>query len=363
MVLLKLEKEVYHHLFLFFTMSKKQTIEIWKKFYEQKGIDENLKIAYLNYIEHFLDNNLPIIFDNEHLSLLLGRTNKYLGSVVYSQGYHYREFKLKKRSGGYRKINVPYPALLECQYWIYENILSKIKLNYCAHGFARKKSIITNAKVHLNQKELLKLDLKDFFPSINQDRVIALFHRLGYSPSVSFYLGSICCLNDGLPQGAPTSPAISNIISIKLDNRLLAFAKKFELKYTRYADDLAFSGKKIPVKFIKYISNIIEDEGFTVNTKKTKLYNKKGKRILTGVSISTETLKAPKEYKRKVYQEIYYIKKYGIESHMAKKKIRIPYYIKSLLGKLHYIKQIEKNNKKVIEYINFIKSTYPQQCI
>lgn len=133
-----------------------------------------------------------------------------------------------------------------------------------------------------------------------------MFHRLGYSTEVSFYLASICCLNECLPQGAPTSPALSNIISIKLDNRMLAFAKKMDLKYTRYADDLAISGEKLPTKFIDYITKIIEDEGFKVNTGKTQLYSGKGKRILTGVSISTDKLKAPKEYKKKLFQVLYY---------------------------------------------------------
>lgn len=336
-------------------MNKSQIYNNWKDFFINRGLNEDYQNSYLVYIDKLLSKNLPIIFEIEHLSLLLGRTNTYLNSVVFSPNSHYREFKIKKRSGGYRTIVVPFPALLECQYWIYENILSNIKLNYCAHGFVKKKSIITNAKIHLNQTELLKIDIKDFFPSISKDRIIALFHRIGYSTEVSFYLASICCLNECLPQGAPTSPALSNIISIKLDNRILAFAKKFELKYTRYADDLAISGLKLPTKLIEYLKNIIEDEGFKINSLKTQLYKKQGKRILTGVSISTDKLRAPKEYKKKVFQEIFYIKKYGLNSHITKKKIRIPYYVNSLIGKLNYILSIEKDNSKAKEYRTFLK--------
>lgn len=333
-------------------MDRNQILENWEKFFNSKGLDKKFQEAYLAYIDTILSKNLPIIFEIAHLSLLLGRTTSYLNTVAFSPESHYREFRMKKRSGGFRTIDVPYPALLECQYWIYENILSKIKLNYCAHGFARKKSIITNAKVHLNQPELLKIDLENFFPSISKDRVIALFHRLGYSTEVSFYLASICCVNKCLPQGAPTSPALSNIISIKLDNRILALAKKFDLKYTRYADDLAISGEKIPVKFIEYISSIIDDEGFKVNKTKTQLYNGGGKRILTGVSISTDKLKAPKEYKRKLFQELYYINKYGLNSHITKEKIRLPYYANSLIGKLNYVLNIEPGNTKAKAFRN-----------
>lgn len=330
-------------------MSKVKDLKNWEKFFFTKGLDDSLVKKYLVYIESLYSRNLPVIFEAEHLALLLGRTDSYLNSVVFSPKSHYRMFKLKKRRGGFREINVPFPALLECQYWIYHNILSNIPINYCAHGFAKKKSIITNAKVHLNQSILLKIDLKDFFPSISKDRVIALFHRLGYSPKLSFFLASICCLNDCLPQGAPTSPQLSNIVSIKLDKRLLAFAKKFELKYTRYADDIAISGDKIPVKFLDYISNIIVDEGFQINTNKTQLHNKKGKRILTGVSINSDIIKAPKDYKRRVFQEIYYVIKFGLLSHMSKKKIRNPNYLLSLIGKLNYIINIEPHNKKAHE--------------
>ncbi|MFC1510217.1 reverse transcriptase family protein [Candidatus Omnitrophota bacterium] len=327
-------------------MSNIKILHKWKSFFEDKGLKESLVQSYLEYIESLLLQNLPIIFETDHLSLLLGRTSSYLNSVLFSPESHYRNFKIKKRSGGYREIDVPYPALLECQYWIYKNILSKIKLNYCAHGFAKKKSIVTNAKVHLNQSELLKIDLENFFPSISKNRVIAMFCRLNYPPKVAFYLASICCFDGHLPQGAPTSPSISNILAIQLDRRIFAFSKKFNLKYSRYADDLAISGDKLPVKFIDYLTNIIHAEGFKVNTSKTQLYNKKGKRILTGVSISTDKLKIPKEYKRKLFQEIYYINKFGFHSHVIKKKIRNPYYINSIIGKLNYVLNVEPDNDK-----------------
>lgn len=331
-------------------MNKKLILNEWKKFFKNSGISVDLANLYLKYCEKLINKNLPIIFEHEHLSHLLGRTTLYLNSVVFSQESHYRHFNIKKRSGGLREIDVPYPALLEIQYWIYNNILENVKFNYCAHGFARKKSIVTNAKIHLNQTELLKIDLLDFFPSISKDRVIALFKRLGYTTEVSYFLGSLCCLNESLPQGAPTSPVLSNIISIKLDKRLLAFCKKFDLKYTRYADDIAISGSKIPTKLFDYVKTIIEDEGFKVNESKTKFYKNKGRRILTGVSINTDQLKAPKEYKKKLFQELFYIDKFGLSSHIAKKKIRIPYYINSLLGKLNYVLHIEPTNGKALEY-------------
>lgn len=326
----------------------------WKRYFSNRGLEESLQDSYLEYISILSEQNLPVIFESEHLSLLLGRNEFYINSVVHSTEAHYRKFKLRKRRGGYRNIAVPYPALLECQKWIYKNILAKVGISFYAHGFARKKSIVTNAKIHVGQEQFLKIDLKDFFPSIKKGRVIALFCKLGYSTEVSYYLASICCLNNCLPQGAPTSPAISNIVAKSLDYRIFELCKKFNLKYTRYADDLAFSGKKIPVKFIDYVSQIIDTESFELNKSKTQLHTGNGKRILTGVSLNGEVIKAPKNYKRKLFQTLFYIKKYGLNSHRAKRKIRNPNYLESLIGQLNYILMIEPNNEKGKIYLKML---------
>lgn len=339
-------------------MSKKKILQNWTSYFKSRDINKDTYTKYLSYISVLLENNAPIILNFDHLCLLQGRTKEYLSSVVNSPNNHYREFKIKKRSGGERTITSPYPALLEMQYWIYNNILKTIPINPTAHGFAYKKSIITNSKIHAGQKELLKMDLKDFFPSINISRIIYVFKQLGYPNSISFYLASICSFNESLPQGAPTSPALSNIISKKLDNRLIKLAKKFNLRYSRYADDLTFSGQRIPVKFIEYIKNIITDEGFEINESKTRLYKDRTKRIVTGISVNEKEIKLPREYKRDLKQELHFIMKYGLESHISKKKIRNANYLNSILGKVNFWLSVEPGNdfailakRKLNEYI------------
>ena len=216
---------------------------------------------------------------------------------------------------------MPYPALMECQHWISKNILSKVKIHYTAHGFANKKSIITHSKIHIDKNHLLKIDLKDFFSTITINQVITVFNSLGYNHWISFYLASICCSKGVLPQGAPTSPILSNIVAKTLDRRLIKFAMRFNLHYSRYADDLAFSGEIIPVKFIEYITLIINSCGFKVNEEKTKLFKYKGKRILTGISISDKCIKVPRDYKRNLRMEIHCIRKFGLHNHFFKKQI------------------------------------------
>lgn len=329
-------------------MASDKVIEKWQKFFIRKGIDETLRDKYLKYISVLVKNDVPIIFDFNHLRLLMGRSNSYFASVINSPENHYRSFRLKKRNGGFREILAPYPALLEMQYWIYNNILKKIPVSSYSHGFVAKKSIITNAKIHLNQKELLKLDLKDFFPSININRIIYVFKSLGYSNQVAFYLASLCSYDGSLPQGAPTSPYLSNIIAKQLDKRLISLSKQYKLRYTRYADDLTFSGTLIPAKLIEYISEIVNSEGFTVNQGKTRLYKNGGKRIVTGISVVGQELKIPKEYKRNLRQELHFIIKYGYESHVKKKKIRKINYLEILLGKVNFWLNVEPSNEFAI---------------
>lgn len=342
-------------------MTNKDILNKWKNFYESKGISHDVKSQYLSYIEILLSNNAPIIFDFQHLALLLGRQSFYLASVVNSPKNHYREFKIKKRSSGHRLITAPFPALLEMQDWIYRNILIQIPINPCAHGFTAKKSIISNSKMHAGQKELLKLDLKDFFTSVKINRIIFVFKSLGYPNIIAFYLASICSYQESLPQGAPTSPILSNIISKILDKRLIGFAKKYNLKYTRYADDLTFSGDDIPAIFIKYITDIIEEEGFVVNQSKTRLYKNKTKRIVTGISVIEKQIKIPRNYKRELKQELHYVFSFGIESHIAKQKIKKINYLHSLFGKVNFWLSVEPTNQYAIDSKNKLINIFKSQ--
>jgi len=325
-------------------MSVTKTVNKWKRDFIQHGVKDELVADYLVYIKPLVNKGLPIIFDFKHLCLLLGKNTLYLASVVNASSSHYREFTIPKRSGGLRTISAPYPTLLDCQRWINQHILSNVEIHSSAHGFASRKSIITNAQVHVGKKYFLKVDIKDFFPSITINQVITVFKNLGYTHKVSFYLASLCCYEKVLPQGAPTSPMLSNIIAASLDNRLARFARKFKLSYTRYADDLAFTGATIAVKHLQYITEIIQDCGFTVNPSKTLLQQKKNKRILTGISIAEQQIKIPREYKRKLKMEIHCIRKFGIVMHIRNQRIKNPNHLSTVIGKIQFWLSVEPDN-------------------
>ena len=313
----------------------------WRDFFADRGVASAVSERYLAYVEKMIDVGVPPVFEFGHLAALLGRQASYLASAVNCPEAHYRSFTIPKRSGGRREIRAPFPALLECQQWINREILSSACVHAWVHGFRRRRSILSNSRPHLGQLCLLKVDLKDFFPSISTRRVIAVFTRLCYPPNVAFYLARLCTCDDQLPQGAATSPTLSNLVAGKLDARLAGVCKAFGLHYTRYADDLAISGDVISVRTTEVVRQIISEEGFQVNDSKTHLCRGRGKRIVTGIAVNGERPRLPKAYKRRVRQEVHYVIRYGATSHMSRMKVRSPFYLDSLVGKLLFWKWVE----------------------
>jgi RNA-directed DNA polymerase len=335
-------------------MRRQYKIDAWREYFEDCGLPAKLIDTYMSHLKEMYAAKCPPIFEFRHLAWLVGREDSWLASAINCPEKYYREFSIPKKNKERRVISAPYPSLLECQRWINTNILTKVRLRAGCHGFRKERSILTNASQHLNSSQLLKMDIKDFFPSIKLNRVIAVFKRIGYPQNVSFYLAQLCCNNGKLPQGAATSPAISNIIASKMDARFYYLCKKLRLKYTRYADDITISGNRIPVKLLPLAKKIIEEEGFEVNTEKTRIY-RRNKKVVTGISVATEEPKLPKETKRKLRQEVHYVVKYGIKSHLRRNKIRDPFYLASLYGRLVFWKWVEPENTFLKKHIGEIE--------
>ena len=331
---------------------------LWMNAYESAGINPSYVNIYMEYVDLLLMKDMPVIFDLDHLCMLLGVRKDYLCSVIYSPESHYRHFSIRKHSGGLREITAPYYTLKKIQRWILDNILINIKVHRCAHGFKSQKSIITNVKQHVGREDLLKIDLKDFFPTIGKDRIVRVFQEIGYTKEVSFYLASICCYEEVLPQGAPTSPILSNIVSHHMDNRLYRLARKLDFHYTRYADDMGFSGQHIKPAFIGYVTQIITECGFIINEKKVRLYHSKGNKILTGISLANGQMRLPRKTRREWEKDFYYILRYGIESHVLKKGNRNIHYVQTLQGRLNFWAMVEPYNPFVIKCVNYFNELH-----
>lgn len=313
--------------------------------------------ALERYSQQLESKGFPVIYGSAHLSQILNLDPWRLAGMINRTNYYYYSYEIPKRSGGMRKISAPNPALSSVQQWILDNILCKIEVREVAVGYRKGKSIVDNAIPHIGKEKVLKMDLKDFFPSITLNRVWYVFRNCGYTKKISYYLAALCCLDGYLPQGACTSPAISNIIAKPMDARLMGMCAKFNICYTRYADDLTFSGERLPVRWIDYVSDIVHNERFKVNDEKTKLLRRGAQKIITGISISQDELKIPRKYKRSTRQEVYYVLKYGIinhQEHIGKRFDVIE--VERLIGKLCYWKSVEPENSFIKEYLPQLKA-------
>ena len=188
---------------------------------------------------------------------------------------HYRKHKIPKKTGGERTLQIPSRSLKKLQKKILTKILYKEKAHPCSYAYRRGKSIVDNAKVHCESAVIIKMDIRDFFPSVKAEKVNNLFLKLGWNNEAAAKLTELCTWENGLPQGAPTSPAISNIILYELDKKLFSMAQGFKAKYTRYADDLTFSLKEDKPEIVRSIIKLtqlaVEKEGFRINFKKGKI--------------------------------------------------------------------------------------------
>lgn len=330
-----------------------ELLERWQQTIDNSGCSIKHKTMLLQYVANMLRKDAVIIINASHLAQLVGIDEDVMNRMIVSPKSFYRSFSIPKRTGGLREISAPYPSLMMVQQWIYKNILlPQTEFSESATGFIPGKSIVDNAKPHIGGKELLKMDIKDFFPSIGIKRVISVFKGIGYYHQIAYYLASLCCEDGHLPQGAPTSPILSNIVTKRMDYRLKHLAEKFDLIYTRYADDLTFSGSNVPVKFISIVTAIVEDEGFKVNDKKTEIKRKHNRKIITGVSVSSAKPCIPREMKRWIRQQMYYINQYGLKSHMKRCHLYDPFYALRMNGYLAYWKSVEPNNPYLIKCLN-----------
>lgn len=300
--------------------------------------------------------NLPIIYDGHHLAKLTGTSHDYIFSASNSQSRFYRSFKIKKRNGKLRAIDEPLPTLKNVQRWVLANILARIEVSKVAKAFVKDVSIKDNARFHRNQNYVISIDVRDFFPSIPLWRVYAVLRSQGYSRGVSYLIAKLCTLDDKLPQGAPTSPAISNIVLAEFDSKILDYTRSKGLRYTRYADDLTVSGGTVNIgELLEVVRVHLEMEGLHINDEKTKVMRKGGRQIVTGIVVNKK-LSVKREIVRDLRKNCYYIKKFGLDLHLLNIGESRGNYINHLMGIATHILHIDKKNKDAIEALDLLKN-------
>lgn len=326
--------------------------------YLEIGFSEDQINETVNYAKKLHNQNLPIIYDSIHLSSLLGYRINFIYAVTNKTSSFYRYYKIPKKTSGFRQIAEPLPNLKEIQSWINFNILKPLEnKNIYIKSYKSKMSIKDNAKFHRNQKNVFSLDIADYFSNISEGKVILFFKNLGYSLELSITLAKLCCLNKCLPQGAPTSPLLSNLITLNIDKRIFGFCKIRNIRYTRYADDLTFSGDFNTGEIFNFTKKVLSEYGFELNQKKTRNKQQHQQQKVTGIVVNKK-LQVPANMRRTLRQEIYYITKFGLKEHLSKLRIKDLNYLDQILGKINFVlfvnpkdQEMIKNKEKIKQYI------------
>ncbi|WP_375742603.1 reverse transcriptase family protein [Corallococcus interemptor] len=331
---------------------ERQAHEAWKAthvnhlgvgiFWSEAGLPDKFDLEHRE--ERARQNGLPPLNTAEELAKALGLSVSKLRGFAFHRdvdtGSNYVTWSIPKRTGGERTITSPKPELKEAQRWVLSNVVERLPVHGAAHGFVAGRSILTNALAHRGADVLVKVDLKDFFPSVNWRRVKGLLRKGGLPENTSTLLalmsteaprermsfrGKTLHVAKGpraLPQGAPTSPGITNALCLRLDKRLSALSRKLGFTYTRYADDLTFSWTKAkapkarraqgaPVAvLLARVKDIVEAEGFTVHPDKTRVARKGSRQRVTGLVVNeakdgTPAARVPRDVVRRLRAAIH----------------------------------------------------------
>ncbi len=335
-----------------------------------RGVSRGLADRRAN-VEKLQSRGLPVLATPADVAEALGLSIPRLRWLAFhseaSMRTHYVRFTVPKRSGGTRELASPHRDLRRCQRWILGSVLDKLTVHEAAHGFVRGRSTLTGAAVHAGSEVLVNTDLKDFFPSITFPRVMGLFRAVGYSPAVATifallstesprrtvdYAGTVYHVATGpraLPQGACTSPALSNLVARRLDARLAGLADKLGWTYTRYADDATFSASGEPAGRVGYllarIRHITADEGFSVNEKKTRVLRRNTAQTVTGIVVN-ERPGVPRKLVRRLRAILHHAKTEGLA---AQNREGHPHFESWVRGMVAYVSMVNPQQGRPLQ--------------
>lgn len=295
-----------------------------------------------------LNHQTPFIFDTYQLADFLRMTRKDLFSLTKNTQKYYRSVVIKKKNGKPRVLNAPNSILKSTQQIILHRILVKIPASEYATAYVKGKDISDNAKAHIGKKYILKMDITDFFGSIYFEDIYKTAFNTSYFPiQIGAMLTTLCTHNDVLPQGAPTSPALSNIVMRNFDNNIGSWCEKHGISYTRYCDDMTFSSDKPLYNVYVKVKKMLEGMGLEVNEQKTRFVTNSNRQSVTGLTVN-EKLSVSSDYKRKLRQQVHYACRFGLSDALRYEnntEIRdAEHYRNHLLGRIRFVLQIEPQN-------------------
>ena len=279
----------------------------------------------------------------------LGSTYENYHTVVIHHGLEHKN----------RKLSVPNAFLKMVQRRILERYLYQLKVSEYSTAYCKGKSLLDNASPHVGKECVLKLDISHFFDSINDDMVYLVLKRLGLSVPATALLTHLCTYRSKLPQGAPASPYIANLVMKQFDEKLGRWCSEHNITYTRYCDDMTFSGHKSAIResrIINRVRSMLYRMGFTLNEEKTVFISSSQQQRVTGIVVNKKPALS-RDQKRTLRQEVYYCQKYGADKSIKRRKLDIApdKYLHSLLGRIAFALQVEPDNKEMQTCFDAIK--------
>ena len=322
-------------------LTKNERLKILFDGYVEKGIipklNEREYETQFKSFKRLRNKNMPYIYNNNHLYKLANSSPKQTQYLLSNKTKGYVVFKVPKKNGGIREINAPSKIIKSLQRWVLDHILYKFNCGDSAHGFVPNRTIYTNAEVHVNQDLVLGIDIKDFFPSIKFKPVYDVFKSAGYTNKMAWNLANLCTYNGKLPQGAPTSPMLSNLVALNLDNEFVKYCARWNFKYSRYADDITISGSyNLPIHKTKLVK-IIENAGFTVNSDKTRMFSKGSSQKVTGLVVN-DKVSIGRKNKKRLRAIVHNILKNGP---IIENRSNHPFFREKIFGCLGHAKSID----------------------
>ncbi|MBM7080915.1 reverse transcriptase family protein [Micromonospora humida] len=323
---------------------------LYRKLGRERGVDDQVLDRAMRQISRLRAAGVTPVLTLNHLAHLTGAKYGYLRRIVARELDPYTEFTRQRRTGGkMRLISAPQPVLRDVQRWVLDRILHRIPVHPAAYAYVPGRSVAACARCHIGARYLLKFDLHDFFQSISEYRVFSVYRSLGYQPLISLELARLCTRDSAavfgrrtltapqveryqaipayrsgslgfVPQGSPTSGAIANLVTRRLDTGLQRLAVSAGLTYTRYADDIVLGGsdafdREHCRKLVREVRKIVRHNGFCLQEKKLRIIPPGARRIVLGVVLTDDGITISREVKDRLAKHLFGADRFGIHRH------------------------------------------------
>ena len=292
--------------------------------------------------------------------LIIRKALRRLYEMTENTGALYTTHQIPKANGKMRTLHIPQPYLLSLQKKIRHYFLWAMPISRFATAYRRKQGLAENARTHVGKKVLLKLDIRNFFGSITFGMVLrSAFPSALYPPAVGTLLANLCCYKEALPQGAAPSPDLSNIVLFHFDETLGAWCERHGINYTRYSDDMTFSGDFAPGYVIQKVEAMLQKYCFALNHPKTTVRRSGQRQSVTGITVN-EKLRVDKQFRKEIRQEMHYCTRFGIDDHVRHRKalhrfvegevVLWEHYCRHLLGRISHVLSVDAADGEMLHY-------------